>query len=71
MALPSRPTERLTPKASRMTIMAKTKLMAKALVMPSSSKMMVASEMTNAECEEGIPPVTMRSCQVNDLWRNQ
>ena len=43
MALPSRPTERLTPKASRMTIMAKTKLMAKALVMPSSSKMMVAS----------------------------
>ncbi len=71
MALPSNPTERLTPNASRMTIRAKTRLMAKALVMPSSRKIIVANEMTNAEWEEGIPPVTIRSCQDNDLWRNQ
>ena len=64
----SSPTVLLTPKASLITIKAKTRAIVKVEVKPSNKKILVTKDTTKAECEEGIPPVFVKYFIWNSLF---
>ncbi len=68
---PSSPTLRLTPNASRITTKANTKETANAVEAPSTKNFFVSYDTTKAECDDGIPPVTIKSFNANFLCLNK